>query len=78
MDRFYTTIDIVEYLNQMGFRIVGTIMKNRTRLLESAQSQISKLEKGKVLFFHYIDKKMLLRVWKKFSNRSSNFEYWRQ
>ena len=64
MDRFYSTIDVAEYLNDAGFRMVGTIMKNRTRLEEGQHIQIKFLEKGESIFYFSKNKKFLLTVWK--------------
>jgi len=64
MDRYYTSIDTVKYLNRKGFEVLGTVMKNRARLTEDMSYQIDNLAKGDSLFYCSQDKTLLLTIWR--------------
>ena len=64
MDRFYTSIDTVEYLNDNGFEVLGAVMKNRARLSKEIEELTKKFSSGDNSFFCSLNKKLLLTVWK--------------
>lgn len=64
MDRFYTTIDVVNHLSDNGFGVFGAITKNRARLSPNIEEKTKALEKGQALFYYSNDKKLLMTIWK--------------
>ncbi len=64
MDRFYMTLNVVEFLTQKGFQVIGAIMKNRIQMSQTAEEEISYLSKGEALFYSSINNDMFLTIWK--------------
>ena len=75
MDRFYTTLETISTLSELGFRVFGMITKNRARLTENITLSSKKLHRGNALFYCSNDKKTLLTIWKdtKLVHLVSNF-----
>lgn len=63
MDRFYTTISVIERLHETGFGFYGAIMKRRARIEPKVKSQVDSLEKHKSLFFVSSDRNKILTIW---------------
>ena len=64
MDRFYTTLDVVNYLTEIGFRVIGAVMQNRARLPENIIRKSKELERGEALFYCSNDNNLLLTIWR--------------
>jgi len=63
MDRFYTTISVIERLHETGFGFYGAIMKRRAQVEPKVKSQVDSLEKHKSLFFVSSDRNKILIIW---------------
>jgi len=64
MDRFYTTLDVVDYLGKHDFGVYGMIMKNRGKLSDQMQLEIGSLAMHESLFYKSLKRNILLTVWR--------------
>ena len=64
MDRFYTTINVIERFQNLGFGVYGAIIKNRAKLEKQMISEIDSLSKHQSLFYTSVDKHHFLTVWR--------------
>jgi len=50
MDRYYTTLDVIENLNKLGFQVICAVMKNRAKLSKHQEAEIKNSKKERQFF----------------------------
>jgi len=64
MDRFYNSIDVIQYLSRTKVGAYGAVMKNRAKMTENMQNEINALEKHETLFYVSSDHNILFTIWR--------------
>jgi len=63
MDRFYTTIDAMLYLTDLGFSVYAAAMKNRIKKNNQMTKDLKALKKGEIRFYYSYAYQILLSCW---------------